>query len=463
MTHNAKGQQTDYEYRKTLSIVIAVGLALRLAFVIYVSPHPDRFIRTDAIGYDQLAINLLAGNGFSIQSSPHYTPNNFRTPVYPLTLASIYAVLGHNPAAVLFLQAIMGAITILLVFHIAKLLINAKAGLFAAMLMAISPYSIVYVALLWSEVEYTLLITLAVFLTIIMLTRLELKWVAMSSFCLGIATLTHPRSLYLPFFFLVLLMARCLMEKLSLKQIAAYAILYLLVFNLVLLPWRARNQINFGVPNLTSASGINLLYYGAALAEASQTGESQLSIAERYADQIRARNKVDLNEAEFSNKAIQFALQKIAERPLPYAKAHLIGTAKVFLPGTATVSRLLTGQDDVNTVDVYGAFISNSFNLTSLIEALSMFSGLFWLYLVFAILYLILVYGLSLSSLLMDPRLEPWRWVLVSLIVFFAVIAGPVGSPRFRVVINPLLCVLASYGLIRLRRLFPRWSTLQIK
>jgi len=445
--YDTSKQQPGSKYRKALGLVFAVSLALRLALVIYVSPYPERYIGADAIGYDQLAMNLLAGNGFSMKSAPPYSPNNFRTPIYPLTLTLVYAVFGHKPAVILFLQAITGSLTILLVYYIANMIISAKAGLLAAILTAVSSHSIAYTALLWSDTEYTLLITLSIFLTIVMLTRLELKWVLASSFCLGIATLTHPRSLYLPFLFVTLLMATCIKKKLSIKQIAWHTVLYLLVFNLVLLPWRFRNYINFGVPNLTSASGINMLYYGAALAEATQTGESQWSIAERYETQVVQMSNTPLNEAEFSNKALQFALRKIAERPWSYARVHLIGTAKVFLPGTFAINTLLTGHADVNAAEIYSAFIVAPFSRTSLVEALSTFSALFWGYMAFAILYLILAYGLALCSILTDFRLLSWRWFLVSIIAYLAVVAGPAGSPRFRVAIMPTLCVLASYSL----------------
>jgi 4-amino-4-deoxy-L-arabinose transferase-like glycosyltransferase len=446
-------QCSSSKHRKMLGSILSIGLVLRLVLVIYVMPYPERYIQVDAIGYNQLAMNLLSGNGFSMKPAPPYSPNNFRTPIYPLTLTLVYTLFGYKPEVVLLLQAMMGTLTILLVYYIASMIVGIEAGLFAAVLAAVSPHPIIYTALLWSDTEYTLLLTLSIFLTIVMFAHLELRWVLVSSLCLGIATLVHPRSLYLQFLFVILLIATRLSKKLSIKQIMWHAVLYLLVFNLALLPWRIRNYISFGIPNLTSTSGINMLNYGAALAEATQTGESQWSIVERYKNRIREMSDAPLNEAEFANKAFQFALGKIIQSPWSYIKVHLIGTAKVFLPGTFAVNTLFTGQTAVNTAEVYSIFIVDSFSQTTLLESLSSFSALFWVYMAFAVLYLVVIYTLSLHSILSDFNFASWRWFLIGIVIYLAVVAGPAGSPRFQVALIPILCVLSAHSLLSLRRI----------
>ncbi len=435
---------------RALALVLGVGLALRLALVAYVAPYPERYLQTDAIGYHQLAQNLVQGHGFSRDSAPPYRPDNFRTPIYPLTLAAVYRLFDREPVAMLFLQALMGTLTVLGVYLMARRLIAPRAGLLAAALLALSPHSILYTALLWSDTEYTLLLTGSIFLGMVMLARPEPKWALASGLALGLATLTHPRSLYLPLLFVVAWSAARLRQGAPRRQIVGHAVLYLLAFQMVLLPWRLRNLARFGVPNLTSAPGINMLYYGAALAKALETGEDHWSVAQRYDAQLREQGAFRWNEAEFADRALRLALDEIGKRPWNYARVHLLGTAKVFLPGVFAVNTVLTGETQIDTSAIYGMLITAPSQWRSLMTALETFPPTFWAYMAFTVPYLALVYGLALRTLLAHLRRPSWPWLFGGIVLYLAGVAGPAGAPRFRVAIMPLLCVLASHSLVAL-------------
>ncbi len=435
---------------RALVLVLGLGLALRLALAAYVAPYPERYVQADAIGYHQLAQNLLQGHGFSRDLAPPYRPDNFRTPIYPLTLAAVYRLFNRGPAAMLFLQALMGTLTVLLVYLMARSLMDPRAGLLAAALLALSPHSIVYTALLWSDTEYTLLLTGSIFLGVVMLARPERRWALASGFVMGLATLTHPRSLYLPLLFVVAWFVVRARAGMSLRQAFGRALLYLLAFHLALLPWRARNFVHFGVPNLTSAAGINMLYYGAALAKAVESGEDHWSVASQYESQLLEQGASLSNEARFADQALRFALAEIAKRPWSYAWVHLIGTIKVFLPGVFAVNTVLTGQTQVDTSEIYGVLIVAPTRWRSLVAVLGTFPPLFWVYMAFTLLYLALVYGLALRTLLAHRRRPSWPWLLAGIALYLAAVAGPAGAPRFRVAIMPVLCVLASHSLAAL-------------
>jgi 4-amino-4-deoxy-L-arabinose transferase-like glycosyltransferase len=445
-------KNSTHRQRVILFCVFLFGLIFRLILVGYVTPYPERYIQADAVGYNHLAINLASGHGFSMEATPPYIPDNFRTPGYPLTIASIYTLLGYRPDIILLLQAFMGAFTILLVYYLAALILNPSAGLIAAALLAVSPHSITYSALLWSDTEYTLLFTLSFILTSLMLINNNYKWILLSSSVSGVAVLVHPRSIYLPVFFALLLMGVMLQKRIPLRKTLVLVGIYILVFTLILIPWRLRNYNVFEVPNISSAAGINMLAYGAALTESARTGEDQWSIANRYDAEIREMSSSTLNQAEFSELAFRLGLNKILQDPMTYAKIQIIGMAKVFLPGTSQINTLLTGRPSLDTTQIFSLFTTDQIlQYGAITQSLTEFSTFVWGYIGFEILYLCCIYIFSFYALIRQNRSLLWLWLILIVLLYLAAVAGPAGSPRFRVVMMPLLSVTAACGIMSIR------------
>src|SRR4030095_10484807 len=99
--------------------VLFVALLLRFGYLAFRWPLlPDWNV--DAVGYHQLAVNLLQRGIFSLNTQPPFQPDAIRTPGYPLFIAAVYVVVGINPRAVLIVQAILDAITVVLVVGTAR-------------------------------------------------------------------------------------------------------------------------------------------------------------------------------------------------------------------------------------------------------------------------------------------------------------------------------------------------------
>lgn len=422
-------------------------LIVRLALVAYVAPYTERYIQGDAIGYDQIAKNLAAGHGFSMKADAPYLPDNFRTPGYPAIVALFYILFGYRPDLVLYAQAVMGALTILPVYWIGSRVGGKNAGLLAAILLAISPQSITYAALLWSDTAYTLIFAISIMLTLLMLMSDALWPVAASATVSGLAVLIHPRSLYLPRLFALILVGVRIARRVSFRAILLHAVTYLAVFNLVLLPWELRNKAVFGVPNITSAAGINMLDYGAALTEAARTGENQWSIAKRYDEEVRQSAGRALNEAEFGEAAFRLGLQKIAADPWRYLRVQAIGMAKVFAPGVVSISTLLTGRSGIDATEVFGVFVAGeSEQGLHFLRPLLTYPLPVLFFVGFEVLYLAAVGLLCLRTIFRRRDLALWL-ILIAIISFYLVaVAGPAGAPRFRVALMPSLCVFAALG-----------------
>jgi 4-amino-4-deoxy-L-arabinose transferase-like glycosyltransferase len=431
-----------------LLLVIGISLALRLILTTYVAPYPDRYIQADAVGYNQLAINLLSGNGFSRQTISPYIPDNLRTPLYPFTISLIYKVSGIQPSLVLMFQAFMGMLTTLCIYLVAKPLFGSRVGIIAATIYSISPISIIYTALLWSDTEFTLVLTVSLLFSIKMIEHQNIKWVLLSGLMFGIATLIHPRSLYLQFVVPIFLIIASIYSHNSIKRAFLLVGLFLLSFNLTLLPWRMRNYNQFGIPNLTSITAVNMLDYSAAITEASITGENQWVIAQRYKDEIRELYPGSLNEAEYAGLASKYALTKIAQHPISYLKVHILGMTRIFIPTTYNVNNLITGRNSFDTAKIYSILTTFLPNQQKVLGSyLGEFPLMVWAIIGFETLFLIIVYSFTLFTFIKLNRSSIIIWFLCAIIAYLTVISGPASTPRFKVAMMPIFSILAALGL----------------
>src|SRR6267142_6360355 len=93
--------------------MLVIGLLLLATFWIRVAIV--RILPNDApqdgLVYDQIARNLAERHVYSQESQPPYTPSLRRMPGYPLFLAGVYSLFGHNKTAVRIVQAVTDTAT----------------------------------------------------------------------------------------------------------------------------------------------------------------------------------------------------------------------------------------------------------------------------------------------------------------------------------------------------------------
>lgn len=440
--------------RTLLGVILLAAFALRLGLVVFVSQYPARYIRGDAADYNQIAVNVAAGHGFSTAATPPFLPDNARAPLYPLSIAAGYRLFGYAPAGMLFLQTVLAVLTIAVVARMSTITFGPQAGLLAAALLALSPISILYTALLWADTAFTLFLALAVLLAVALTLQPTLRSAIVAGAVAGLATLTHARSLYLPMLFVIVWVWMTWRRRESLRFAARWIGAYLLVYGLVLTPWITRNHRAFGVANFTSVAGSNLLNYGAALTEEARTGEDQWSIARRYRREILQSQAIPLNEATFSAIASRVAMKKIAEHPFLFARVVAAGMTKILFPSSFTAAALFTGREpESGTKNIYGLFGARRVRTSDpAVQDVLQFPPQLWVYIGFESVYLACIYLLSVCAVFSWRRSKPWTPFLTSIVLYLSVVAAAGGSPRFRVAMMPFLTMLAASGYLQLRR-----------
>lgn len=215
-------------------LLFALALAVRLVYVLQGYPVPPQ----DTPDYDEIALNLLSGEGFvARQNWFGFELRSWRPPFYPFFLALVYEIFGHSHLAVKWVQAAVGAGTVMLVWGLGRRLCPPAAltaGLFAAMYgpLVSSANEVM------SETWFTFWLALAAWLLVAPRGRWQTDLAGGAA--IGLAALTRPVGLLLWPAFALSAWRRHRSAGLRRSLWAGLALCA------VILPWTARNYLVHG-------------------------------------------------------------------------------------------------------------------------------------------------------------------------------------------------------------------------
>ncbi|HXU40545.1 MAG TPA: glycosyltransferase family 39 protein [Blastocatellia bacterium] len=183
-------------------LLTIIGLGFRLFIALqWPSDEPD-----DGRLYARIAINILEHRSYSIETEEPYPPTFIRVPGYPLLLAGIYSLFGHeNNRAVRVVQAVLDTITCWLIALLALAWAPHKTYRFRRRLLLIAlalavfcPFPAIYVGTILTE-TCTILLATACALTGTLAIKTtnrarSIGWFALAGVTGGLATLVRPDS-----------------------------------------------------------------------------------------------------------------------------------------------------------------------------------------------------------------------------------------------------------------------------
>lgn len=265
--------------RKALAIIVALGLALRLALALF---FPG-LLASDALDYHNLAISLAQGNGYT---TPWNTPETVRAPGYAAFVSGFYALLGPRQVFPLIGHAVLDMATVLLLWWWARRRLGEGVAIVAAAAWAFSLSAIGATRNLFSE-------TLAAFLLTLALVLFDSWWSSQGEesqgdgpaaprrswrlmvgvgFVFGLLTLVRAMMIGLPIAFAIL--AFCKRPPAAAGQelqgrrpvrwrrgVLVPLACMLVAYALTLAPWLARNERIIGKPVFSTQSGWLLWSY----------------------------------------------------------------------------------------------------------------------------------------------------------------------------------------------------------
>lgn len=300
MTIAAAVRDTASRHRRVLAPVwrrvLVVGVIAFVVRAIYWAAllHHYQPI-SDANQYNQLALNLVHGHGFS-DTFPQLTmhPTAWRPPLFPLVLGALYAAFGAHLFLGQLLNALLGSVVVVLVDRLGTRIAGSTAGLTAAAVAAVCPELLANDLTTLSEPLSHLLMLAAILL--LLQRRLEMAGLASGLLVLARAS-AQP---------LVPVLAVWALAHMGWRR----ALRFTLVAIVVVSPWAIRNWIQLGSPVVVTSNGFNLA--AAYSPEARQTG----SFVDATKDlRFRATWPLERNEVAWDSVLTHLSLSELRHHP----------------------------------------------------------------------------------------------------------------------------------------------------
>ena len=181
--------------RKTVAAaILLVCFAVRIAWIVHSIGCP--FYADEPI-YDDIARNILNGQGFSRGNPPH--PSAFTMPIMPYLVAVVYALSGYSVLAVRILLAALDTLTCFLLMSLGYSLFRRwRIAFLAGIIFSLHPLFIHLYSKLFSDTLLTLLMVSSLTSLLAAHRRDSVKLTALSGLLMALSILTRPTTVLLP-------------------------------------------------------------------------------------------------------------------------------------------------------------------------------------------------------------------------------------------------------------------------
>ena len=239
---------------KKITILFVLALVLRILFVwVWYQSGQGHHISLDTTDYVQMAKHLNRGEGFRIGD----TPTTRRPPAYAVLIAPF---LKYNffPLGTQILQALLGALSCVLIYAISVQIFDPKTGLLAATLFSLDYMSVRQTVALLPEVVFVFFILASFYGLFKGVKEKSLLWLFLSGIFAGLSVLSKDSLL----FYFPILVFWLWLWKGGMKPGLLRGLVFVLGFISVITPWVARNCLLYRKPVLITVSSGHSFYLG---------------------------------------------------------------------------------------------------------------------------------------------------------------------------------------------------------
>ncbi len=417
-------EATPFWYRPAAGATMAIGVVLR-SWLVWAGRGTARFLKPDSRSYRAFADHLPA----SLWSPPAGILRNAvdRGPGYPIFIRLVSPFGAHaNVVAIVVAQCIVGgAVSVWLAIELGRRLFNPAAAVVAGLLLATDPLSIGHATLVLSETVFTALLlgTLVAFERTVR-TR-SARWAASTGALFAASLFVRPTLLYF-----TPLLAIGLFAALRTKQAATLGLVALAVAVAPIGAWYARNAHVMGEYTFTTIEGFNLFEFRAAGAVSAEEhitlDAARAQLQSKYATDLATTNLARLDAARRRD-----GIREIVHHPRGYV----------------SIAVRALGRTAVGTGAPYIA--------RQLPRPLTRATGLTIMR--WSIADTVLMYALAVAGVAVAMARRKWFALAllgVPAVLYLVTSAGPEMYARFRVPVQPMLCVFAGAGAVAMFEAF---------
>ena len=405
----------------------------------------------DENGYGTIAKNIAEHGVFSASLVSPFVPDPIRTPIFPYFFALGYWLTGNFILSIL-LNILVGALTVVVVFEIAFIILGGVWPAFiSALIFAVLPYRIFLSTGILADTLFLFLFSIFVLFFLKILKSPDgPKWwlVAGSGALLGLATLTRP----IVQFFIVIPAFCCLfLNSLEIKKRVGMIVVMTFSFLLILSPWLYRNYVNFDKAFISSLGDYHMFVsyivpwraFQQHITDSEASQIIQKELAHKYGQDV-IHNEVATAELG------QQAKREILADPLSYIAFHLSTIPIYFLNNDVLLT--LREAFNVNLPNINMAQKILLGDLGGLFDLV--YSSQIFFVLLFIVSYLLLALktGLGIAGVFMYFRRSiPMALFSLASIFYFPLIIGPEGNARFRLPVEIFLVIFSVFAIIEIR------------
>lgn len=343
-------------------VLFLLSLCVRLFYV------QERFwLAGDSADYLPLARNLAIFKSFAFTAADgSLMPTAFRPVLYPLLISLFWNESSPPFKEVLLIQSILGAVTVVLIYLIAKESFSRRISVASSLLFSFSPLILQYTATIMTE-------TLFIFLAVISIFFMMKKRFLWAGVFLGLAFLARPIILPFLLFIIFLSFLSPILRKFSLNFIGV-----LLLAVLVASPWIARNSMLFDKLTLTQSSGYGTNIYFGGLETPLWRSDNNWT---NFYEQSLPESSLKLDETAEDRWRMKLAIERIIENPLSWLKVRVQQYPMLYIDncGFLLGSKDIQMRQALNEGKYYVIVVKLSFVIGSAIVLFLAILGLWYL------------------------------------------------------------------------------------
>jgi len=357
------------------------------------------------------------------------------------------AALGYVMA-----QGAVDTATCYLVYRVAQV-IDERIAVPAAVAAAINPTQIVLAGLLYTDTPFVFFVALLLYGGVLWLSAASSRAAVIAGIAAAGGVLCRPvmAAWVLPMLIILAVIAavRGRLRKRAWGQLAAIVV----IFAIGIAPILFRHYAQFGAWSLTPQTGMHLNRWIVPLVREAQDGTPWLQGYHDMEKKTFDRYGPTLdNPFEQSKRYFAVAVEELHKiGPVPVLKAWVYGAAinlgapaAILSPPVALLPR--TGFYGTPGASMPEKIWNYLFGGRSGVYALVLLGG------IAGVMVFRLVQAVGAGALLLDIGRLPAVLLLVGWVGYILVVNGPIASPKYRLPIEPVLCVLTGRGWIALRR-----------